>query len=73
MHMSVSGSDFNENPIVGSVHFYLDGKVGVSIIDDHEKVNFSDVTSLVFTTEYLMHALEKDEWKLEYMLSLIHI
>ncbi len=67
MYMNLSGSDFNENPIVGSMHFYQSGEVGISIIDEHEKVSFSDITSLVFATEFLMYALEKDEWMYEYM------
>jgi hypothetical protein len=65
--MNLSGSDFNENPIVGSMHFYQDGEVGISIIEEHEKVSFSDITSLVFATEFLMYALEKDEWMYEYL------
>ena len=67
MYMNLSGSNFNENPIVGSMHFYQDGEVGISIIEEHEKVSFSDITSLVFATEFLMYALEKDEWMYEYL------
>ena len=66
MFMSISGSDFNENPILGSLHFYQNGQLNFSLIDDHENVSVSDISALMFTTEFFMYALERDDWLLEY-------
>jgi hypothetical protein len=73
MYMNLSGSSFNniiddpDNPVVGSLHFYQNGEVGTSFIEEHKRVSFTDIASLVFTTEFLMYALEKESWMYEYM------
>jgi len=69
MHMNISGSssDFEVNPIVGSMHFYQNGELEVSLIEDHDKVSFADMSTLLFTTEFLMYAVEREDWLLEYM------
>ena len=68
--MSISGSDFQSNPILGSLHFYQNGELNFSLIDDHENVSASDISALVLTTEFVMFALERDDWFLEYMKSM---
>lgn len=70
MFMSISGSDFQSNPILGSLHFYQNGELNFSLIDDHENVSASDISALVLTTEFVMFALERDDWFLEYMKSM---
>ena len=69
MYMNISGSssDFESNPIVGSMHFYQNGELGVSLIEDNDKVSFEDMSTLLFTTEFLMYAVEREDWLLEYM------
>jgi len=67
MNISGSSADFDENPIVGSLHFYQDGEMGISLIDNHEKVSASEISTLIFTTEFFMYALEREDWLLEYM------
>ena len=70
MFMSISGSDFQSNPILGSLHFYQNGELNFSLIDDHENVSASDISALVVTTEFIMYALERDDWFLEYAKSI---
>ena len=69
MYMNITGSndECDENPIVGSMHFYQNGEVGISLIEDDDKVSFTEMSTLVFTTEFLMHAVEREDWVLEYM------
>jgi len=67
MNLSGSSEGFDENPIIGSLHFYHDGGMGMSLIDSHDKVSASDVSTLIFTTEFFMYALEREDWLLEYM------
>ena len=68
--MSISGSDFQGNPILGSLHFYQNGELNFSLIDDHENVPAADISALMLTTEFIMFALERDDWFLEYMKSM---
>lgn len=69
MHTILSGSDFQETDLVGSMNFLKDGSVRVTIADDSLEIDPGDVSSLILTTEFFMYALEQESWMLEFMKS----
>ena len=67
MHTILSGSDFQESDLVGSMNFLKDGRVEVAIVEDDLDIDPGDVPSLILTTEFFMYALDREDWMLEFM------
>ena len=64
---NISGSALSKSPIVGSIHFMKNGDVSLSILDKDDTISTHDKSALLITSEFLMYALEKDEWMLEFL------
>ena len=63
----VSGSSSSKNPIVGSMNFMKNGDVSLTVCDKNDTISIHDKSALLITSEFLMYALEKDEWMLEFL------
>ena len=67
---TTSGSVLSNNPIVGSMHFMKNGDVSLSLPDKDDIVSVQDKSALLITSEFLMYALERDDWMLEFLNSM---
>jgi len=67
---NLTGSDISNNPIVGSMHFMKNGDVNLSILDKNDMISTHDKSALLITAEFLLYALERDEWMLQFLNSM---
>ncbi len=70
---NLSGSELSElskSPCVGSMHFMKNGDVRLSLFEEDDDISFHDRSALIITSEFLMHALERDDWMLEFLNSM---
>ena len=68
--MNLSGSDSIKNTLVGSMHFMKSGDVGLTLHDKDDSVSINDKSALLITSEFLMYALGRDDWMLEFLNSM---
>lgn len=67
---TTTGSVLSKNSIVGSMHFMKSGDVSLSIPEKDDIVSVQDKSALLITSEFLMYALERDDWMLEFLNSM---
>ena len=60
----VSGSE----SIVGSMNFLQNGDISLDLSSKDDSVSTYDKSMLLLTTEFLVYALERDDWMSEFLL-----
>ena len=67
---NLSGSELSKSPVVGSMHFMKNGDVSLALFEEGSGVSEHDRSALIITSEFLMYALERDDWMLEFLNSM---